>query len=36
MPSNAHSKAPALADLSKIQYWGHLVPDGDVWRARGK
>ncbi|CAG8509008.1 11650_t:CDS:10 [Diversispora eburnea] len=21
-------------DLTKMQYWGHLVPDGDVWRAR--
>lgn len=22
-------------DLRKTQYWGHLVPDGDIWRAKG-
>ncbi|CAG8462998.1 7789_t:CDS:10 [Acaulospora morrowiae] len=21
-------------DLKKFQYWGHLVPDGEVWRAK--
>ncbi|CAG8801587.1 2710_t:CDS:10, partial [Racocetra persica] len=21
-------------DLRKTQYWGHLVPDGDIWRAK--
>ncbi|RHZ88789.1 hypothetical protein Glove_21g288 [Diversispora epigaea] len=21
-------------DLTKMQYWGNLVPDGDIWRAR--
>lgn len=25
-----------MTDLTKIQYWGRLVPDGDVWRARGE
>ncbi|CAB4480583.1 glycoside hydrolase [Rhizophagus irregularis] len=34
MPSNVHSKASELADLSKIHYWGRLVPDGDIWRAK--
>ncbi|GES73190.1 glycoside hydrolase family 63 protein [Rhizophagus clarus] len=32
--SNVPPGTSPLTDLSKIQYWGHLVPDGDVWRAR--
>ena len=36
MPSNIPPGTPASTDLSKIQYWGHLVPDGNVWRAKGK
>ncbi|CAI2190994.1 5523_t:CDS:10, partial [Funneliformis geosporum] len=34
MPTNIPPGIPASTDLSKIQYWGHLVPDGDVWRAK--
>ncbi|RIA87932.1 Glycoside Hydrolase Family 63 protein [Glomus cerebriforme] len=34
IPSNIPPGTPASTDLSKFQYLGHLVPDGDVWRAR--
>ncbi|CAG8618250.1 10986_t:CDS:10, partial [Funneliformis caledonium] len=35
VPTNIPPGVPASTNLSKIQYWRHLVPDEDVWRAKG-
>ncbi|CAG8620125.1 14944_t:CDS:10 [Funneliformis caledonium] len=34
VPTNIPPGVPASTNLSKIQYWGLLVPEKDVWRAK--
>ncbi|KAG9307496.1 hypothetical protein G9A89_017326 [Geosiphon pyriformis] len=34
IPSTIPSEVNPIPDLHKTQYWGHLVPDDDMWRAK--
>ncbi|CAG8831696.1 7147_t:CDS:1, partial [Racocetra persica] len=36
IPKIATLKSYSQIDLHKAQFWGHLAPQGDIWRVKGK